>query len=228
MLSLTGYNITAYDDLGDDWHNYPGNRMKIIDFAHKSGIEYYTSNNNEGKFEFTKNFYNGIILNNVIEHFHDSPRKLLNELISCLKVGGVIFIDVPNAVNLRKRIDVLRGKTNYPSFHSYYWASYPWRGNNREYVKDDLIHLGKFLGLEILEISSHHYYLDQLSYFSGELFKAICKIFPGFKESLLFAGRRHADWYERTEPTELEAATAIKKQNYKHNINDTKSKNDIR
>ena len=215
MLSQVGYRVTAFDDLGDDWHNFKGNREKILSYAAKASIKYLLPDEN-GNFEFPDDYYDAIILNNVIEHFHDSPRKLLNKVLGSLKAGGFIFIDVPNAANLRKRIDLLRGRTNYPSFESFYWSSYPWRGHVREYVKDDLTKLGQSLGLETIEISSHHYHLHVISPLLRRIFVLICKFLPSLRESWLFVGRKPVGWKAHNVPTEAEAAVAFRKQCLKY------------
>jgi len=215
MLSLVGYDVTAFDDFGDDWYNFNGNRQSILDYAGKAGIEYLLPDEN-GNFEFQDNYYDAIILNNVIEHLHDSPRKLLNTLLGSLKTQGFIFIDVPNAANLRKRIDLARGKTNYPSFESFYWSSYPWRGHIREFVKGDLIKLGQFLGLETVEISPHHYHLDAVSPLLRKLVVLICKFLPSLRESWLFVGKKPSEWQPRNVPTERDAAAISRKQYFKY------------
>lgn len=215
MLSRIGYNVTAFDDLGDDWYDYEGNREKIFSYAAKAGIEYLLPDEN-GNFEFQCDYYDAIVLNNVIEHFHDSPRKLLNRLLVSLKAEGYLFIDVPNAANLRKRIDVMRGKTNYPSFDSFYWSSYPWRGHVREFVKDDLIKLGHFLGLEIVEISSHHYHLDVVSTPVRKIVVLVCKLLPSLRESWLFVGKKPVGWKPHNVPTDTEAASAFRRHYFKY------------
>jgi len=218
ILSLIGYEITAFDDMGDDWYNFRDNRRKILDYAAKAGIEYVLPDDN-CDFVPSPHRYDAIILNNVIEHFHDSPKKLLNILLISLKKDGLIFIDVPNAANLRKRLDILRGKSNYPSFDSFYWSSYPWRGHVREFVRSDLEKLGRFMGLEVLEITFHHYHLDRVRPVTRGLFKTICRIFPSFRESLLFVGRKPADWSARNEPSDEEAPMAFSKQYFKYEKN---------
>ena len=79
-----------------------------------------------------------VMLHDATEHFVDSPHHLLVQLIGLLKPGGYLYISVPNAVNLRKRLLVLSGRTNYPRFAAYYWSGPRWRGHKREYVKGDL------------------------------------------------------------------------------------------
>ena len=83
------------------------------------------------------------MLNDVIEHLHNSPRSILLALLEALKDEGVLLITVPNAGNIRKRLDLLRGKTNLPPFSQYYWHPDPWRGHVREYVHGDLEQLAQ-------------------------------------------------------------------------------------
>ena len=56
-----------------------------------------------------------------LEHLHDSLRDLLIELLGLVRPEGCFFATVPKAVNVRKRIHVMFGKTNLPSFQQYYW-----------------------------------------------------------------------------------------------------------
>ena len=79
-----------------------------------------------------RSLFDMVILLDVIEHLHDSPRTLLNDLVDTLKDGGLLFITVPNAGNIIKRIDLLLGKTNLPPFDGYYWSPDPWRDHKRE------------------------------------------------------------------------------------------------
>ncbi len=218
MLSLIGYKVTAFDDFGDDWHNFDNNKSKIINFAELSGIQYITPNSS-GDINFQENYYDAIILNNVVEHFHDSPRILLNRLIKSLKPNGYIFISVPNAVNLRKRIDVIRAKTNYAPFAYYYWTN-PWRGHIREYVKNDLEKMGAFLNLKEIEISTHHYHLETLRISMRIIFRYICKIFPTFRESWLYVGQKPIGWQEKIKPNESEFKSAFGKQYFDYKKED--------
>ena len=157
MMSLQGFKVTAFDDWGDDWYTFGDNESKILAFAEECKINYIK------KFEeISEKKYDAIVLNNVVEHLHDSPRVLLNELLRSLKDNGYLFIAVPNAANFRKRLAILLGKTNYPSYESFFWSPDPWRGHVREYVKSDLVKLAKFLNLEEEEVYSHHYHLDRI------------------------------------------------------------------
>lgn len=137
VLQRIGYDCAACDDLQDDWHKLPGNQNKIKEFAQSQGIDFKLMT--EPVIPFTDNCFDMIMLHDVLEHLHDSPRELLNSLLEISKSESFLFITVPNAVNIRKRLDVLRGKTNLPGFAGYYWYPGHWRGHIREYVREDLI-----------------------------------------------------------------------------------------
>ena len=136
ILQKLGYDCSACDDLSDDWHIQDNKREEIMAFADMMGINFRLVVDNE--IPFKNDAFDMIMLNAVLEHLHDSPRPLLNGLVHLLRPGGLLLITVPNAVNIRKRVAVLIGKTNLPPFDSYYWYPGHWRGHVREYVKGDL------------------------------------------------------------------------------------------
>src|SRR4030042_560440 len=71
------------------------------------GIDFKLSNN--GYILFEKSSFDMLMMHDVLEHLHDSPRDLLNDLLELVKPEGYLFITVPNAVNIKKRISVLFG-----------------------------------------------------------------------------------------------------------------------
>lgn len=84
-----------------------------------------------------------------IEHLHSSPRTVLESALRVLKPGGTLLIEVPNAANIRKRLALLRGSTNYGSFNDFYYSD-PFVGHVREYTTGDLwqlaanLHVSRF------------------------------------------------------------------------------------
>jgi SAM-dependent methyltransferase len=196
VLQLAGFHCSAYDDLQDDWHKNPGNQEKIISFARACGINFKLATDYSLPFE--KNYFDMVMMHSVIEHLHDSPRELLNNLLELTKPGGLLFITVPNAVNIRKRIAVLFGKTNLTDFEEYYWHPDPWRGHIREYVKDDLVKLSKYLNLEVLEIRScDHMLEDRLSSVTRPIYLFLTSMFRGWKDSWLLVAKKKEGWQPR-------------------------------
>ena len=192
VLQFLGFHCSAYDDFLDEWHKIPGNREKILSFANRCGIDFKSTNT--GRLPFKKDYFDMIMLHDVIEHLHDSPRDLLNDLLELAKPNGLLFVTVPNAVNIRKRKDVLFGKTNLPPFEDYYWYPGSWRGHIREYVQNDLFKLCEYLNLEVLELRSCDHMLEKLPNSIRPAYILITNIFRGWKDSWLLVARKRSDW----------------------------------
>ena len=192
MLQLLGFNCSACDDLRDHWHEMEGNRDRIISFAQGSGIDFRLLSN--GPLPFEKGSFDMVMMHHVLEHLHDSPRGLVTSLLELAKPAGFLFVTVPSAVNIRKRIAVLRGKTNLPSFESYYWYPGPWRGHVREYTKGDLEKLSEFLHLDIIELRSCHDMLDKARGIIQPVYRFMTSIVRGWRDSWLLVARKRADW----------------------------------
>lgn len=193
VLRFLGFRCSACDDLKDEWHGRSGNREKIRLFADKCGIDFRQTNG--GEWEFEKNTYDMVMLTDVLEHLHNSPRDLLNDLLEFVKPAGFLFVTVPNAVNVRKRAAVVLGRTNLPRFEDYYWYPGTWRGHIREYVRHDLILLCTYLNLEILQINTCNLMLQRIP---NHLFRfayvTMMNIFPGLRDSYMLVAKKRPNW----------------------------------
>ena len=198
ILQKLGYECFACDDLQDDWHLQGNHRDEIVTFAREMGIDLRLVVSNE--IPFKNELFDMIMLNAVVEHLHDSPRSLLNALVALLRPGGLLLIMVPNAVNIRKRIAVLRGKTNLPPFDSYYWYPGPWRGHVREYVKGDLESLAEYLCLSVRELRSCHQMIYRIPRIARPIYKAVTSVFTGWRDSWIFVGEKPHDWAPKEPP----------------------------
>ncbi len=192
ILQMLGFKCSAYDDLQDDWHKLLGNRDKIIAFAKDCGIDFRLAD--DGAPPFEKNSFDMLMMLDVLEHLHDSPRDLLNDMLEFVKPEGLLFATVPNAVNIRKRIAVFFGGTNLARFESYYWYPGPWRGHVREYVKDDLVKLSEYLNLEIIEAKACDQMLQILPARVRLIYRAITSVFKGWKDSWMLVAKKRPGW----------------------------------
>lgn len=190
-----GYRCAACDDLSDDWHKAEGNKERILAFARGSGIDFRLIVGNE--LPFAEQEFDMLMMHDVLEHLHDSPRDLLNDLLALVKPEGWFFTTVPNAANIRKRIDLLLGKTNLPAFDGYYWYPGPWRGHVREYVRGDLIKLCQFLSLEIVELGTRHHMVHKLKPALRPIYGAVTRVFPGWRDSWVLVARKKKGWEPR-------------------------------
>ena len=199
VVAALGYRCTAMDDLGDVWHNKPGSRDKILEYAEKMGMEYVLLNGN-GIPPMTGE-YDMVMSHDVVEHLPDSPRYLLNELVSRLRTGGYLYITVPSHVNIRKRLAVLRGKTTHAPYAMYYWAPIPNRGHFREYTRDDCIALAEALNLELVEVKGWHQGLSRVPKWLLWPYLAVTRIFPGMRDSWQLIAAKPAGWTPKVELT---------------------------
>tara|TARA_B100000795_G_C22784392_1_gene433904 strand:+ start:529 stop:1323 length:795 start_codon:yes stop_codon:yes gene_type:complete len=192
IVSLLGHECIAMDDMQDQWHKESDNSKKILEFSKKMGIHYINTMNNGIDAKGTT--FDMIMLNDIIEHLHESPKDLLLSLLNLLKDDGVLFITVPNAGNIKKRLNLLVGRTNLPPYSSYYWYPGQWRGHIREYVYNDLIELSKFLDLDIELIDGCDHMLTNVQPWLIPFYKFVTWFFPKWKDSWVLVARKRANW----------------------------------
>jgi 2-polyprenyl-3-methyl-5-hydroxy-6-metoxy-1,4-benzoquinol methylase len=195
VVQQLGFRCTGYDDLQDEWHQVPGNIDKIRAFAAECGIDFRPADG--GALPFAKQSFDMVMMLDVLEHLHDSPRDLMNDLLELVRPGGLLFVTVPNAVNIRKRLNVLFGRTNLPRFDSYYWYPGKWRGHVREYVRDDLARLAEYLGVDVLELRACDHMLEKLPRAILPVYRIVTGAFPGWKDSWLLVAKKPAGWTPR-------------------------------
>ncbi|MDT5009583.1 MAG: hypothetical protein QOH57_1200 [Mycobacterium sp.] len=203
VAAAAGFKCTAMDDLQDSWHKKPQTRQAILDYAANMGIDYITLNGQETLPPTTGEF-DMVMTHDVVEHLHDPPRYIFNDLMARVRTGGYFYMTVPNAVNIRKRIAVLFGKTNHPRYEVYYWAPIPFRGHLREYTRDDCIKLAEALGLEVVEIKGWHQGLGRVPKGLKTVYKAFSALAPNTRDSWRLVARKPPGWQPKLELTEAE------------------------
>ena len=198
ILQKLGFKCWGYDDMSDEWHDLNDNKNKILDFAKTSGVKYIVANEDEKELE--KESFDMLMSNDMLEHLHDSPRVILNDFLEYVKPGGYLLITVPNAVNIRKRVAVLRGRTNLADFYSYYWSPGKWRGHVREYVRSDLDLLSEYLGLDLKSIKGcDHMVSIRLSGFLRKIYLLITSFDNSLKESWPLIAKKPFEWKNNKE-----------------------------
>lgn len=187
VLAEVGFRVYALDDYGDPWHKEdPQRPERIKHFARESGVEVVSSIEAAGGLDM-------VMVHDVLEHLHHSPRHLLERLIDKMSREGYLFVTVPNAANVRKRLAIVVGRSNLAPFKDYYWhPGDEWRGHVREYVRSDLRALAAFLHLEVQELRSCHHMLYKIPAAGRPLFRAFTVLFPGWRDTWLLVGRKRA------------------------------------
>lgn len=95
-----------------------------------------------------------VVFAEVIEHLHTSPPAVLGFLHSFLSPGGHLVLQTPNAVSLRKRWIMLRGKNPFEKIREN--RDNP--GHFREYTKQELLDYLSQAGYSIVSATFADYF----------------------------------------------------------------------
>lgn len=202
VWSRLGFQCHAVDDLSDPWHRRDGNLDRIRAFADQMGIRFHLQGDDYA-IPFPREHFDLVTVFDVIEHLHESPRGLLNTAGEHLKTGGLLAITTPNSVNLRKRLDVLRGRSNFPPVDQFYLSSPGWRGHVREFTLDEVGYVCREAGFEVLcETTFEGNAFDKLSGVALRLYLGLGRMLPRLQSGLLVVARKPAGWQAAAEDLE--------------------------
>jgi len=192
VLSRIGYRCTGIDDFRDPWHREGDNLSRILAFAQAAGVRVVEGDG--ASLPFADASFDAVMLCDVIEHLHASPRALLEDGLRLVKDDGWIFISVPNALNMRKRLDVLRGRTNYPPYEQFFRSGAVWRGHVREYSWGDLSRLSSLLGLADATVHGRHHMLGVLPAWLRAPYRLATAGIPSMRDTLVLCARKPRGW----------------------------------
>jgi SAM-dependent methyltransferase len=202
VFQALGFECSAVDDLGDPWHRRGDNLQKIQAFARASGIRFHLQDGTYA-IPFPPASFDVVTIFDVIEHLHESPRGILNAAGTQLKTGGVLAVTMPNAVNLRKRLSVLRGRTNYPDVDQFYLSPQGWRGHVREYTLDETAHLCEAAGFRVESATAFEgNAYDMLRGVKLRAYLALSSLVPTLRSALLVVARKPEGWTPKAEDPE--------------------------
>ena len=195
LLALLGYEIHGIDDYEDPWHLRDNNLKKLKRFAMNFGITLKVQDVRH-RLEYPENHFDGCMINDLIEHLHETPRDLLNNVGFLVREGGYLFVTMPNAVNLRKRLSVIIGKSNYPAVEMFYHCIGPWRGHVREYTLAEQEYILRRNGFTICLSTTYHGMVDRKlrSTFLKYLYKGVCCFFPAMRENIATVAQKPCGW----------------------------------
>jgi len=160
-----------------------------------------------------------VFVGNVIEHLPHTPRYFLQDLIRILKPGGHLVVDTKNAVDLKTRLKMLLGVSNWPTLRGIYPIEYNYM-HHKEYTLAELVDVLELSGLENVKgLAAEVFFYQSLrawgtlramgarpeerAQFAPGGFNplhpyeylrlpllALCKLFPGLRSDILAVGQK--------------------------------------
>jgi len=195
LLQKMGFKCSAVDDLGDPWHKLDGKTEAIVNFGRRMGIDFYSQNDEDFTIPFEFNYFDVVTSMAVIEHLHESPRLILNSMGNHLKPGGYLVIVMPNSVNLRKRISVFMGRSNYVPIDDLFYSLGSYRGHVREYTLAETKYICETAGFQVVHADTfEHIAYGNLPRGLREIYLLAGKIIRGFRSEIIVIARKPQDW----------------------------------
>lgn len=143
-----GYTYHLVDDFSDRWHS---EAEEFIEIEKERGVKIISQDILSEPFPFPPHTIDAVTSFDCLEHLPISPKPLLHDMTVALRPGGVMFLGVPNCVNLRKRMTVPFGIGKWSPMQE--WYEEPrFRGHVREPDVEDLHYIAQDLGLTQTQI----------------------------------------------------------------------------
>jgi SAM-dependent methyltransferase len=161
VASQLGLKVTLVDDWGGGGGVEITDRdasLRLLDvFRKKFDIHTVEQDLLTQALPFSDQSVDAVTCFHSLEHWHNSPKHLFNEVRRVLRGGGSLFIATPNAVNLRKRVSVLLGRTNHCSLAEWYDSDRGFRGHVREPVVGDLKNLALWNQFRVIAVHGRNF-----------------------------------------------------------------------
>lgn len=140
-----GYCATLIDDRRDPHFDAADDPRRGLPTAY--GFTAVEADMLEEPWRFPQESLDAVTSFDSMEHWHHSPKTMFQSAVRSLRPGGWLIIGVPNAANLKKRIEAILGTTEWSALDVWYEAP-RFRGHVREPTVRDLMDIAGRLGLE--------------------------------------------------------------------------------
>lgn len=189
--AAVGMRVTLIDDFGDS-NNRPI-AQETLRIHQKLRVRVLAGDVASAQFEVPPASMDVLTCFDALEHWHHNPRRILHAAYSWLRPGGLLVLQTPNCVNLRKRITIPFGKGKWSPFDHWYGED-TFRGHVREPDVDDLRRIGRDLALREVEILGRNWLgsvgrSGAMALMTGTVDKAL-RLRPSLCSNIYLIGRK--------------------------------------
>ena len=160
----------------------------------KYDIPFDGINLRKNKLPYEDNFFDAVIICEVVEHLNFNPLPIIQEINRILKKDGYLYIGMPNQANFRNRLKLLKGKSIHnPIAHFFAQLN---RNDNmivglhwREYTLNETLEIIENMGFRTLKA---YYYNEHSSSKKGlkSILKSLINSVPSFRSSQVVIGQK--------------------------------------
>ena len=122
VLKQLGFNVTGVDSHIFEGLNTEGEpRGPLLEqYFSEQGVQVEVVDVEKEPLPFADNYFDLVTNTEVIEHLHNSPKPMIQEIGRVLKRGGLLMLATPNYASLDKRMLALLGRSNHHHLKEYY------------------------------------------------------------------------------------------------------------
>ncbi len=155
VLRKAGYECSAIDtwiEYSKEYSNRMGIKKDIIERLERNGVQVHYCDIEKEVLPFKDCSFNIVLLLDVIEHLHNSPKKVLKEIKRVLVPNDVLIITTPHLATLKNRVYLPFGRSNYVEFKEWY-DNEPFFGHIREFTLHEVKNMLRREGFRVKRAS---------------------------------------------------------------------------
>lgn len=212
ILKSLGMKIEGVDNFTFKGTNLNGNNIEPLMRKYLSEKELVIKEVDIEKepLPYPDQYFDLVICNAVIEHLHNSPKYIIQEMKRTLKPNGYLIVNVPNYASLERRLRALRGLSNHENISKFYnyigcfKDDTTFLGHIREYTVDEMLQIFIWEGCKIIhwetfqEKPERSIYLKDLPRIwvkrrSTGIIAFLETVMPKFGQEILVIGQKKAE-----------------------------------
>jgi SAM-dependent methyltransferase len=152
--AAAGYQAVLIDDFRDAVNIEFG--QSALAAHHRLGVHVVSRDAVESGLGLARESLDAVTSFDMIEHLHNSPKRLYEEMVEALRPGGYFLLGAPNCLNLRKRLSTPLGRGGWSPLSEWYETP-RFRGHVREPSVADLRYIARQIGLERIRVHGRNW-----------------------------------------------------------------------